>query len=244
MIFVPIYKVTMKSIEIPNCANCKSFHNSSLQSLSSEEVEKLTAVKSCSFYKKGQIILHEGSRAQGVYCIHNGKVKLSRMGPEGRDQIIRFAKNGDLLGYRSVLSGENLSASMIALEDTHACFIPKNHIFEYIENNPKFSLDLMKLACHDLGEAGKLITNMAQKSVRERMAEILLMLNNIFGEDADGFIDLALTREEYANMVGTATETIIRLISDLKTQGIIETKGRRTKIKKRQELIRIGNIFD
>jgi CRP/FNR family transcriptional regulator, polysaccharide utilization system transcription regulator len=234
----------MKLTEIPNCISCPSFNASTLQNLSSCEIENFEAAKSCSTFKKGQIILHEGNRTQGVYCIHKGKVKITRMGPEGKDQIIRFAKDGDLLGYRSLLSGENLSASMVALEDTSVCFMPKTMMFEFIETNPKFSLDLMKLACHDLGEAGKLITNMAQKNVRERLAEILLLLKNIFGEDEEGFLNITLTREEYANMVGTATETVIRLLSDFKSQNLIEAKGRKMKILLPNDLVRIGNVYD
>jgi CRP-like cAMP-binding protein len=234
----------MKLTEIPHCSSCSAFSGSSLKSLSNCEIENFEASKSCSVFKKGQIILHEGNRTQGVYCIHKGKVKISRMGPEGKDQIIRFAKDGDLLGYRSLLSGESLSASMVALEDTQVCFMPKNLMFEFIETNPRFSLDLMKLACHDLGEAGRLITNMAQKNVRERLAEILLMLKNIFGEDEEGYLNVSLTREEYANMVGTATETVIRLLSDFKSNDIIDAKGRKMRILKHLELVKIGNVYD
>lgn len=234
----------MKLSELPHCATCNSFQHSSFKNLSNCEFEQFEQAKSCTLFKKGQVILHEGNRTQGIYCIHKGKVKVSRMGSEGRDQIIRFAKDGDLLGYRSLLSGENLSASMTALEDTHACYMPKSLLFDFIETNPKFSLDLMKLACHDLGEAGKLITNMAQKNVRERLAEILLMLRGIFGEDESGFLDISLTREEISNMVGTATETVIRLLSDLKQQGIIETKGRKVRILKANDLVKMGNVYD
>jgi len=188
--------------------------------------------------------MHEGARATGVYRIHNGKTKLYRMGTEGREQIIRFAQGGDLIGYRSVLSGEPLSAFIEALTDTHACFIPKSLFFEFIHTNRKFSLEMMRLACHELGEAGKLITNLAQKSVRERVAEVLMILKNTFGETEEGYSDISLTREEIASMVGTVTETAIRILSGFRESGLIVLSGRKIRIVEPRELLRIAQIFD
>lgn len=188
--------------------------------------------------------MHEGSRPNGVYCLHHGKTKVYRLGSEGKEQIIRFAKDGDLIGYRSLLSGENLSASISALEDTHACFIPKTALFKLIEKNPRFSLNMMKMTCHELGEAGKLITNLAQKTVRERLAEVLLIIDKTFGQDEEGNLDVSLTREEIANMVGTATESVIRLLSEFKDDGLISIKGRKIMLNDRNALVKIGNVYD
>jgi CRP-like cAMP-binding protein len=204
----------------------------------------MSDVKTCAFFKKGQIMMHEGSRPNGVYCIHTGKAKLFRLGTEGKEQILRFAKEGDLIGYRALLSGEQLSASIQVLEDTHACFIPRSEMFNIIENNSKFSLEMMKMACHELGEAGRLITNLAQKTVRERLAEVLLLLNKTFGVNEEGNLDVSLTREEIANMVGTATESVIRLLSEFKDDEYIELKGRKIKILNIPALARVGQVYD
>lgn len=166
------------------------------------------------------------------------------MGTEGREQIIRFGQGGDLLGYRSVLSGETLSASIQAISDTHACFIPKSLFFEFIAQNSKFSLEMMRMACHELGEAGKLITNLAQKSVRERLAEVLMILRDTFGETEEGNIDVSLTREEIASMVGTVTETAIRILSEFKDSGYVILKGRKIRVEKPSELLRIAQVYD
>lgn len=227
-----------------SCDLCGRTAISSFRELNEDELTRLSAQKTCAFFKKGQILMHEGARAAGVYCIHSGQVKLFRMGTEGREQIIRFGQGGDLLGYRSVLSGEALSASIQAISDTHACFIPKSLFFDFIQENPKFSMEMMKKACHELGEAGKLITNLAQKSVRERLAEVLMILRDTFGETDEGFIDVALTREEIASMVGTVTETAIRILSEFKESGLVVLKGRKIHIEKPQELLRIAQVFD
>jgi len=201
-------------------------------------------MKTCVSFRKGQVIMHEGARPQGVYCVHRGKIKLYTLGTEGKEQIIRFVTKGDLIGYRSILSDEPISASATALEDTHACYIPKSSFFKVIEDNPKFSLNLLQLSCHELGEAGKMITSLAQKSVKERLAEILLILRTTFGEDEEGYLDISLTREEIANMVGTATESVIRLISELRKDGFIDSKGKRIKVNDGSALREIASVFE
>lgn len=227
-----------------NCFNCPNANNSAFSSLTEEQLEKVTEQQASVHFKKGQIVMHEGNKPNGVYCITKGKCKVHKLGIEGKEQIIRFAKDSDLLGYRSVLSDEVLSASVTAIEDTTACFIPKNVLFEAIEANPKFSLDLMKMACHELGEAGRIITNLAQKTVRERLAEMLLILERTFGTTDEGNLDVSLTREEIANLVGTATESTIRLLSEFKEDKLIVLKGRKIKIIDHAKLARIGNVYN
>lgn len=227
-----------------DCANCGKRSLSLFQDLNPDELEELNNVKACTSFRKGQILMSEGTRPNGVFCIHSGKAKLHRMGQNGKDQIIRFAKGGDLVGYRSLLSEEPLSATIEAIEDIHACYIPKQVLFGFLETNPKFSLNILRLACHELGEAGKLITDIAQKSVRERLAEVLLMLKSQFGTNETGAIDVSLTREEIANMVGTATESVIRLISEFKSDGLIDVKGRQISIINEAQLVSIGKVFD
>jgi len=232
--------------EVPplNCMNCVSKEFSTFSNIDSTTLTEMTDVKTCAFFKKGQIMMHEGSRPNGVYCIYSGKAKLFRLGTEGKEQIIRFAKEGDLIGYRALLSSEQLSASIQVLEDTHACFIPRSEMFKMIEINSKFSLEVMKMACHELGEAGRLITNLAQKTVRERLAEVLLLLVSTFGTDENGNIDVSLTREEIANIVGTATESVIRLLSEFKDDEYIVLKGRKIKIMNKPALAKVGQVFD
>ncbi len=234
-----------KNAQIPlSCELCSLRDKSIFRDLGDVELKELSDAKSCVYFKKGQILMHEGSRPNGVFCLHHGKAKIFRLGTEGKEQIIRFAKDGDLIGYRSLLSDENLSASISALEDTHACYIPKSALLHLIETNPKFSLNIMKLSCHELGQAGKIITNLAQKSVRERLAEILLLIDATFGLDEDDNLNVSLTREEIANMVGTATESVIRLLSEFKDDDLITVKGRKIKINNKSSLIKIGNVYD
>ncbi len=107
-----------------------------------------------------------------------------------------------------------------------------------------FALELVKLACHELGEANSFITDIAQKTVRERLAEVLLFLVNDFGLDNEQYLNISLTREELANIVGTATESVIRLLSEFKSDKLVELNGRRIKIVNTRGLEKISNVFN
>lgn len=227
-----------------NCQFCKNKQESAFENLDQAALGMISDRKSCMFFKKGQVMLQEGARPQGVYCFHNGKAKLFKRGNEGKEQIMRLITNGNLVGYRSILSDEPLSATVVALEDTHVCYIPKSSFLEVIEKNPKFSLNVLKISCHELGEAGKMITSLAQKNVRERLAEVLLLLEATFGVDEEGYLNISLTREEIANMIGTATESAIRLLSELKTDEHIELKGRKMKLLNKSALEKRAAVFD
>ena len=224
--------------------NCEIRQFSVFLNASKETIEIVSNTKRCLQYKKGQELLHEGISANGIYCISSGKLKFSKIGTEGKEQIIRFGKVGDVIGYRSILSQEPVSANIIALTDVTACYIPKNIVLDLITSDTNFTSGLLNIACHELGEAGRIITNLAQKTVRERLAEILLLLERDFGLDDDGFIDVTLKREEFANVVGTATETVIRFLSEFKGDAFIELNGSKIKILNRLKLAETGNVFD
>jgi CRP-like cAMP-binding protein len=213
-----------------DCAHCLHLSQSHLNTLTTDELDGISKSRSCLVFKKGQIIYHEGMRVNGIYCLHGGIAKVTKLGPKGKDQILKFMQPGDLAGYRSMVSNEPMAGSLVAHTEVRACFIPKEIFLSTLRENPAFSLDLLKESCHELGEWGKIVTHMAQKSVKERLAELLLLLQATFGTTEDGVMDIQLTREELANMVGTATESLIRLLSELKKDGIIESSGKKIKI--------------
>lgn len=233
-----------KKFEIPKCAQCEHRSKSIFSQLKPDEVENIDSSKGCNVFKKGQILFQEGNRLSGIFCIFKGKLKMYKTGPEGKEQIIRFAKSGDIIGYRAALSDEPLSVSAAALEEASACFIPKRVLFDTLASNQKFSFKMMEMACHEIGEANKIITNLAQKSVRERLAEVLLILSNTFGEDEEGNLDVKLTREEISSVVGTATESVIRLLSEFKKDNLISLNGKKISILEPRRLAEIGNVYD
>ena len=181
-------------------------------------------------YKKGTLIYSEGTCMKGCYFVYEGIVKIYQTGNEGKEQIIKFEKEGDIFGFRSVILKETACTSVETLSDSILCFIPDTVLFQEIRNNPEFAYELMQIACKELGESNRYIKDIAQKSVKERLAEILLLIAHDFGMEADGTLKLTISREDLSNFVGTATETLIRLLSEYKAEGLVEAKGRKIKL--------------
>jgi CRP/FNR family transcriptional regulator, polysaccharide utilization system transcription regulator len=234
----------MKNLEsIPFCKECVVDLETMFTSLKAEELDQLGFEKGCDFYKRGDIVYHEGNRMSGCYCVNKGVIKLYKTGIEGKEQIIAFAKKGDLIGFRSVLSGELACTTGKVIDDAVLCFIPAETLFALVKSNPEFSMQLMQLTCKELGEANQFITDIAQKTVRERLAEVLIMLMESFGLDESFTLQISLTREELANIVGTATESVIRLLSEFKGDKLIELNGRKIKILDSKTLRKVGNVY-
>lgn len=234
----------MKKPSSTKCADCDSLNRSLFSGLDEKSLALLDKHKTCNVYKKNQVIFHEGNRPLGLFCLTSGKVKIHKTGLDGREQIVRLAKPGDMIGYRSFLGEEFYSATAVALDDSCVCFIDKNDFFQVLKTNENFSLDLIHLLARELREAEDMIRDMAQKSVRERVAEVLLLIKEKYGVDASDptLLNSRMTREELASYVGTATETLIRLLSDLKEENIIETQGRRIRILNPKALFQIANL--
>ena len=216
--------------ELPTCIGCSVADSNIFKSLSKEERELLNQEKNCNSYLKGDIIYHEGNRISGCYCVNRGILKIYKTGIEGKEQIIAFAQKGDIIGYRSILSSEPACTPAQVIDDTLLCYIPSDVLLSLVKSNSSFSLDLMQLTCKELNQANMYIKDIAQKTVRERLAEILLMLKSTFGEDTDGYLQIILTREDLANIVGTATESVIRLLSEFKSDNLIELSNKKIKL--------------
>jgi CRP/FNR family transcriptional regulator len=207
-------------------------------------MEEINAIKICSTIKKGETIFREGSYASGVFCINTGKIKLSMFGDEGKEQIVRMAKPGDIIGYKALLSGDRYSATASALEDCNVCFIPREIFLLILQKDASLSFEMMKLLSNELKKAEEKITHLAQKPVRERVAETILFLKETYGVDAENNVNVTLSREEIANLVGTATETAIRLLSEFNKDHIIELSGKKIKILNLNKLVKTANLYD
>ncbi|MEH6656800.1 Crp/Fnr family transcriptional regulator [Leeuwenhoekiella marinoflava] len=220
----------MAEHEESRCENCIIRELNSLKALKKEELKAISDSKITRRIKKGEALFQEGEKLGGVFCVRNGVSKLSKISDNGKDQIVKIASKGEVMGQRSVISEEATNLSAVALNDMEVCFIPKNNIIERIQDNPAFTQAILKHMAQELKIADDFIVNMAQKTVNQRLAEILLYLNTTFGSDEEGYLALILSRADIADVVGTATELCIRTLAKLKKQGLIETKGKRIKI--------------
>lgn len=216
--------------------------NTVFKHLNQDELELVPVDDGPDFYKRGDTIYDEGNRINGFYCLVKGIIKIFKTGFDGKDQIIRFAKPGDIMGFRSTITGELACTTTKVIEDAAVCYVPGDLVKSFVKSNGDFAMDLLELACNELGEANDYITDIAQKTVRERLAEVLIHLKWSFNLDSENFLQISLTREELANIVGTATESVIRLLSEFKQDKLIELHGRKIKILNEAKLIKIGNV--
>ncbi|MFZ2285734.1 MAG: Crp/Fnr family transcriptional regulator [Bacteroidales bacterium] len=212
------------------CDKCAFENNAVFRFLTRDETDRLNFEKDFRRYRRGDILYNEGNRISGFYCINSGIIKVFKTGVDGKEQIIRFARKGEIIAYRSVLSNEPACTSAKVIEECQVCFIPSELLIQFVKTNPAFAFEIVKLTCHELAEANSYITDIAQKTVRERVAEVLLNLVKDFGLDEQKYLRISLTREELANIVGTATESVIRLLSEFKSDKLIELNGRKIRI--------------
>ena len=232
------------SIEIPSCSDCKN-DSKIFCALSKDEKGALSENKGSNFYKKGQAIFYEGNHSNGLYCIFKGKVKLSKLGEDGKEQVVRFSKTGEILGYRALLSNEPYQATATAMEDCQICHLTKERFMSLIKSNPKLSWNTMQLLSKDLRNAEQHLINIAQKTVTERIAEALILLSETFGFLEDGkTLDIVLTRSEIADIAGTTTETTIRTLALLNKSKLISLDGKKIVLLNTKELIKTASIYD
>jgi CRP-like cAMP-binding protein len=227
-----------------NCNFCDARLLSVFKELKGTQLEEMNQHKSCIHFKKGQSIFNESGMPFGLYCVNQGKIKLATTGIDGKEQILRLSKAGDILGYRALLSGEHYNSAAIALEDSSVCFLPKEILYSLLENNKLLGFELMKLLSNDLKVAEQQIVSLSQKNVRERVAEALLFLKATYGLLEDGTIAVSLSREEIADFVGTATESVIRILSEFNTDKIIQLDGKKIRILNLTKLLKTANIED
>ena len=213
------------------CENCIIRQFNSLRAMSKEELKKVSDSKVTKTIKKGESIFEEGDKLNGVFCVREGVSKLSKLSANGKDQIVRLASKGEVMGQRSVIVEEISNLSAVAVSDMEVCFIPKEGIVDTLQSNPNFTVEVLRHMAHDLREADDVIVNMSQKTVKQRVAEAFLYLKNNFGEDKEGYLIVTLSREDIANVVGTATESCIRIISEFKKNNYIKASGKKMPIR-------------
>ena len=214
------------------CEQCIVREFSSLKALNKEELTKIAESKTKLTIKKGEVIFEEGENVNGIYCVRDGIAKLTKLSPNGKDHIVKLVKKGELLGQRSMISDEPVNLTAIALEDMNVCFIPTKEVMGFFDKNNHFSMNVMKSICHDLKDADEIIVNLAQKHVKERLAIILLYLHETFGVDEkDDSLKISLSRDELSSLIGTATESCIRLLSEFNKELLIELSGKKIVLK-------------
>jgi len=234
----------MKKDKASKCEQCITRQLNSLGELTKDELIRVSGCKTSLFIKRGEVLFDEGNYINGVFCIKDGICKVTKMSTNGRDQIVKLVKRGDLLGERSLISEEVANLKATAINDMEVCFIPKEEIIRDLKSNTSFTMSVLKEMADSLKEADNIIVDMAQKTVKQRLAETLLFLKKSYGSDnTEEPLKIELSREDIANIVGTATESAIRLLSLFKKEKLIHLKGKDIFILNSNKLQQIAEGF-
>lgn len=219
--------------------------NGIFDGLSAENLERLSSFSVTHPYKKGEIVFREGGIPAGIFYLKTGKVKKYKATAKGSEQIFYVCTAGELLGYQAILSEERYPDSAATIEDSQITFIPKENFLNVLHASSVLSNKLLKTLGHEFSVFINSITALATKSVRERVALNLLILDEKFKteekQDAPGEINMS--RTDLANMVGTAKETLVRLLQQFKREGLIEKNGRVIRVLNKKGIIKEANFF-
>jgi CRP-like cAMP-binding protein len=214
-----------------------------LNDLPEEELEMLFVHTTEHLYSKGQVIFREGSYPTGIYFIKEGKVKKYKVDKEGREQIVYVANTGELIGFHALLAEERYPDSAAVLEDSKIVFIPKDNFLDVLNTSKVLARRLLKTLSHEFAVFANSLALFAQRSVRERFAMQLVLLREKYKQNfVPGMdVEINMSREDLASLVGTVRENILRILKDFKEEGILETKGRKIIIKDIKKLLSIVN---
>ncbi len=183
-------------------------------------------------FKKGQLIFEEGGEAKGFYFLHSGKVKIHKKWGADKDLIVKFAKEGEILGHRGIGAHQHYPVSATALENIELCYVSTEFLITTLKVNNQLTYELMLYYAHELQEAELSMSNLVHMNVKSRIADSLLRIKDIFGINKDGYINSTLTRQDISSFAGTTYETVFKTFNEFINDGILEASGKNINIKK------------
>jgi len=214
-----------------NCMNCRLRRDSLFNDLSFEELAVLNEKRYTMSFKTGEVIYKEGSRPMGLICLTSGKVKITRWGENGTEQIVGLKRPVDFIGFRSVMLDCQSPVSAVALEDATVCVIDKNDLYKVVQNNNRLAFKFIRYFANEFKKAESRFVHLTQKHMRARLADTLLYLVDICGTQPDhATIDVSLKRTELAALSNMSTANAIRFLSAFSKEHLIEIDHRQVKI--------------
>jgi len=206
------------------------------RNLSSELMQEFVLEKNTLACKKGQQFILEGAPVNGLFFIQKGKAKVLKTGIYGKEQILRFVTDGEIIGHRGFAISKNYSISAASLEDTILCNFSNETLKQMLHKIPSLTYEFMLFYAEELNRSEIKVKTIAQMTVREKVIDTLLYIHRKFGENPKGFIDIQLSRKEIADFAGTTDQQVIRTISSLKKEELITSSGKRIKINNIEKL--------
>jgi CRP-like cAMP-binding protein len=225
-------KITCKKCDNEACFIKKTLPSSWLNKIEPKKIQIEHLAKDIIFREEGYV--------HGVYFIKHGHVKVIAKGAEKREQIVRLAVKGHVLGHRG-LGDDRYPVSAVACTDTTVCFFDNDTLYDAFMNNPKLILQMMEFYSRELRKTEIRMKYLTQMNVQEKIAEALLYVKQVFGVNkTDGTLNVCFTRQEIANLTGTLAEQVSRMLGDFENKKLIVKKGKGIKLtdeKKLQEIV-------
>lgn len=209
---------------VPSCQSCSKQGRGPFCGLSGDALVGLDRAKSFGTYPRGQILFQAGSRATGVHCLSSGLVKLYRVGASGKEQILRLAGPGDLLGHRAVLGERPHDHDAEAMTDIEVCYLPADTLGPLMAAASPLVRSLVRKLVDEAAEVEGRLVERSQLRAEVRLSTFLLRLAGK-GEGPARF-ELPLSRQELADYLGAAPETVIRALAHLSKKRLIRLEGR------------------
>ncbi len=216
---------------IHSCMNCKKKKLSLFSDLKREELEELNADRVSVSFNPGEYIYKQGMRPEHLICLNSGKVKITRLTPLGKVQIVGLNKNVDFLGVNDLICNIPFTNSAVALDYVTTCIIPKSRLDQIIERNPDFTRKMMRMFASETTSTNARLISHTQKHLRGRLADTLIYIHQIFGFVIHTqYLDLDLKRSEIAELSNMDTSNTSRCLSQFANEGIITINGRKIEI--------------
>jgi CRP-like cAMP-binding protein len=211
------------------------------EGLPSEQLEDLEMIMTDQVFRKGEIIFSEGDEADGFYVAITGRVKIYKLSPDGKEQILHFIGPGEPFGEVPVFTGQRFPAHAEAMEESRVLFFSKESFVDLVKRNPSLALNMLGVLSRRLRTFAALIDDLSLKEVPGRLAAYLLYLST--QKKGTEEVELSITKAQLASLLGTIPETLSRILGKMAAQGLIETDGRRIRIldpESLQELVDSG----
>ena len=206
--------------------------------LPSDQIDELGEISVSRRYRKGEIIFSEGDEGNGFYIVREGRLKVSKISPEGKEKILHIFGPGQPVGEVPVFSGENFPANAEAIENCRVLFFPRDAFVRLIERHPSLSMNMLGILSRRLREFSNQIEQLSLKEVPGRLASYLVDLSR--EQDTEEVVELNVSKTQLASLLGTIPETLSRIFLKMSEQQLIRVDGKRIRIRDLEGLIALS----
>jgi len=227
-------KIKKAQCDLSTCAMC--------QGCKPEWLKAIDTNRKFLHFKKGEVLFHEGATVNGMYFINSGLVKVHKKWSDEKELILRFAKQGAIVGHRGLGSDTIYPVTATALSPADICFVDLDFFIATLKVNPDYLFELMMFFAAELKESEKRMRNLAHMNTKGRVGQSLLTLKDKFGITSEGFINIEISRQDLASYSGTTYETLFKMLNELSDENIISTNGKKTGILDSEKLFSFCNI--